>query len=101
MTLLRQQRGDESCALAYFDHRLHRIVVRAAHSAGAQEFETVASNGKAAARLQRHVLLDLVALYTACADGEYADAKMRKRHAEQCRAECLFATQAAQGFQQR
>ncbi len=73
---------------------LHRIVVGSAHIGGVHEFEIVARDRKAAARLQCHVLLDFVALDAAGADRKHADAQVRDRHPQQRRASA-FASGAA------
>jgi hypothetical protein len=78
----------------------HRIVVRSAHVDRIDEPEVIAGNGEAAAGLERHVFLDLVAFDTAGADGEQSHAQMGDRHAQQRRGDVLTLAPPAYGFEQ-
>ena len=95
MALLRLEHRHRLAAAGDLDRGLHRIVVGSRHVGGADEVEIVARDRIGHARLQGHVLLDLVALHAARADREHADADVRDRHAEQARRERLAAAQAA------
>src|ERR1700679_1897120 len=100
MPLLRLEHGHRLAAARDFPQRFHRIVIRPAHIDRIDETEIISRNGEASAGLQGHVLLDLVALDSAGADGEHPYAEMSDAHSEQRGRQGLFLAPAPQRLEQ-